>query len=280
MNLIKHKKEINQKGFTIVKKAFPKKIIKRLLLDLNKYEKTKMRSTTGKKIIDSKLILNPHNNSKNFCRILFSNLVEKFCISFLNDPYYRSIPKKMPNYCLNHSIARSSGKDFLTYHRDDRNPPSTSKEVCYLQFGLAIDEVDRNNGCTTCIPKSHLTNSYVKNIKKYKPFYFVLKPGDLIVYDGRLWHSAQKNSSDRSRWMFFFGFARWHLRQTYDFTRNININILKNLNLKEKLKLGYHAITKISEEANNGAGQRGNLKYAQLQHKLILKKMKKNKLHY
>ena len=117
-----------------------------------------------------------------------------------------------------------------------------------------LNKVDEKNGPFQYLEKSHLFKNIVKvhNIlkNKYSDKWFtdeqvkkisekaglkiatvIAEPGDLIVYDGRLWHSAQKNSSDRSRWMFFFGFARWHLRQTYDFTRNIN-TLSKIFNLK------------------------------------------------
>tara|TARA_B110000977_G_scaffold193940_1_gene269690 strand:- start:902 stop:1060 length:159 start_codon:yes stop_codon:yes gene_type:complete len=30
----------------------------------------------------------------------------------------------------------------------------------------------------------------------------------------------------------FFGFAKWHLRQTYDFTKNITKKLLKTLSAK------------------------------------------------
>ena len=70
---------------------------------------------------------------------------------------------------------------------------------------------------------------------------------------------------------FFFGFARWHLRQTYDFTKDISKKILKTLSTKDILKLGFHAITKLNEKKSDLAGQRGNLKYAIANYKKILK---------
>jgi ectoine hydroxylase-related dioxygenase (phytanoyl-CoA dioxygenase family) len=164
---------------------------------------------------------------------------------------------------LSMSIVRSSGKDLLTFHRDDRNPPSNSKEVSNLQFAVALEKSDESNGCTVCVPRSHLFDYYVKDIEKYNKFNFVLQPGDLMIYDGRLWHSASPNYSDRTRWKFFFGYCRWHLKQTYDYTKNIDTNILKNLTLNQKLILGFHSITKITDDEVDGAGQRGNLDYAE-----------------
>ena len=159
----------------------------------------------------------------------------------------------------------------MNFHRDDRNPPSKSKEVCYLQFALALEEVTKENGCTVVIPGTHLIETYVKNIKKHKPYYVCMEEGDLLVYDGRLWHSALGNFSKKTRWMFFFGFARWHFRQTYDYPKDLNKKILKKLSLKDILKIGFHAITKTKEDGKSGAGQRGDLNYARINFKNRLK---------
>jgi hypothetical protein len=126
--------EIKSQGYAIIRNFIKKDDIESLLKDTKSFDLIKMRSTTGNEIIDSKLTLTPHKNSINFCSIIFDKTIEKFCKYFLNDIYYRSIPQNLPNYSLNMSIVRSSGKDLLTFHRDDRNPPSNSKEVTNLQF--------------------------------------------------------------------------------------------------------------------------------------------------
>tara|TARA_B110000977_G_C11001035_1_gene463827 strand:+ start:762 stop:980 length:219 start_codon:yes stop_codon:yes gene_type:complete len=67
--------------------------------------------------------------------------------------------------------------------------------------------------------------------------------------------------------MFIFGFARWYLRQTYDFTRNVGKKLLKTLSKKDILKLGFHAITKFDEKDSDTTGQRGNFNYAMKNYK-------------
>ena len=262
-NFEKSCNEIKSQGYTIIRNFIEKEDLVSLLTDTNSFELIKMRSTSGNKIIDSKLTLTPHKNSLSFCNIIFNQTIEKFCKYFLNDIYYRSIPQDLPNYSLNMSIVRSSGKDLLSFHRDDRNPPSNSKEVTNLQFAVALEKSDENNGCTVCVPGSHLFSHYVQDIEKYDKYNFILEPGDLMIYDGRLWHSALPNFSDRTRWKFFFGYSRWHIKQTYDYTKNISTNILKSLTLNQKLILGFHSITKENDDASDGAGQRGNLEYTE-----------------
>ena len=267
-----HFKNINKNGFTIIKNAFSKKIIDELLLDLRRFSRVKMKSTSSSRLIDSKLVINPHSQSIKYLKVINSKIVEDFCIKLLNDRFYRIINRKLPNYCLNHSIVRSSGKENLSLHRDDRNPPSDGKEICYLQFGLALENSNRTNGCTIVIPKSHKKKTYVNKTESKKKKFIELNKSDLLIYDGRLWHGAEKNRSNKTRWMFFFGFARWHLRQTYDFTKDIKKDILKKLSKKDILKLGFHAITKLNEKEGEVASQRGNLNYALANFKKILGK--------
>jgi ectoine hydroxylase-related dioxygenase (phytanoyl-CoA dioxygenase family) len=262
--------EIHNNGFAIVKNAFSKKLVNDLFDDLKKLSQVKMRSTNSTNLIDSKLIINPHSQSVNYLKVINSKIIENYCLNFLNDKFYKIINKKLPNYCLNHSIVRSSGKEALNLHRDDRNPPSNSKEICYLQFGLAIDDSNKANGCTIVIPKSHKKKTYVTKSGSKKKKYIEIKKGDLLIYDGRIWHGAEKNKSNKTRWMFFFGFARWHLRQTYDFPKDMNKKILKTLSKKDILKLGFHAITKLNEKKSGTASQRGDLRYAIANHKKIL----------
>ena len=164
--------DIHKNGFAIVKNAFSKKLVNDLFVDLKKLSQVKMRTTNSTSLIDSKLIISPHSQSVNYLKVINSKIVEDFCLNFLNDKFYKSINKKLPNYCLNHSIVRSSGKEALNLHRDDRNPPSDSKEICYLQFGLAIDNSNKANGCTIVIPKSHKKKTYVtKSGSKKKNIY-------------------------------------------------------------------------------------------------------------
>ena len=266
--------QIKKKGYVVIKNGFEKKLINKLLIEAKNFSQKKDNLVKARLAVDSKLIISPHSHSLNFLKIINHKMVEYFCMRLLNDPFYNSL-KKLPNYCLNHSIIRSSGKKVLKFHRDDRNPPSTNNEVCYLQFILALEESNKKNGCTIVVPGSHRKNTYVQNINKHKKKYIELKSGDILIYDGRLWHSAGSNKTDGTRWMFIFGFARWHLRQTYDFTRNISKKLLKTLKKKEILKLGFHAITKFDEKSSDTTGQRCNLNYAMANFKKVLKNSKR-----
>lgn len=261
---------IKEFGYTIFRNAVDEKVINNLKLDLVSMSKISMRATTGDNTIDSNLILNPHSYSRNFHNIVTSKALIELLRPLLNDPFYRSIPPDLPNYCLNFSICRSSGYDPLDWHRDDRNPPSTHEEPCYVQLGLALDRSDESNGCTLIVPKSHRFNTYVKDVPDHEQIAVVLNPGDLIVYDGRLWHSAQPNISGNSRLIFFFAFARWHLRQTYDFPNNLKLDILQDLSLEEKLLMGFHAISKINPQNDITAGQRGDLAHMEIEYEKIL----------
>ena len=66
------------------------------------------------------------------CLILLNQLTEKILKPLLNDPYYRFLPKNVPNYCLSYFNARSSGSD-LALHIDS-NIPFKGKYTSAMQF--------------------------------------------------------------------------------------------------------------------------------------------------
>ena len=112
-----------------------------------------------------------------------------FCI-FLNDIYYRFLPKEYPNYILNFFNARSSGNK-LDLHIDSHTP-NKGKYLNMIQLSFVIDTQNKKNGCTIVVPKSHNSGTYsnrkTKNIK-----YLQTNPGDLVLWDSRLWHGTHEN---------------------------------------------------------------------------------------
>ena len=197
--------DIYTNGYTIIENFIDDKIqLASLINELNAMRQKKMRSTTSNKLIDSKLIINPHASSKLFLDLISNKIITEINKKLLNDPFYRLIEDELPNYCLNFSICRSSGEDSLGWHRDDRNPPSSSRDICYTQFGLALEDSSIENGCTRIIPNTHIIPTYVnKNIDGLNKIDVIQKAGDLLIYDGRLWHAAHSNISSRTRWIFF-----------------------------------------------------------------------------
>ena len=254
-------KSIRIKGYYVFKS-----ILK--VAEINKYSKILIKQKSygqasfyKKKIIDknTKLVLNLQTKDKNFLKLIENKLMNKINIHFLNDKNYRSISKKLPNYTLSQFVARSSGKEPCVIHMDDKCP-STSNNVNYLQWGIPLTDTNYENGCTTLMEKSHKFG-IDKPSKLNKKFRNIeLKKGDIVVWDGRIWHGARVNYSKKDRWIIIVTFSRWFFKPHYDIARSFPKKFYKYLNVKLKIILGFASISKSSERM--GLVQRGDIKSA------------------
>ena len=116
------------------------------------------------------------------------------------------------------------------------------------------------NGCSTLLEKSHklgieIPKQFNKDFKNIE-----LKKGDVVVWDGRIWHGAKKNNSKKDRWVIIVTFTRWFFKPHYDIARSFPKKFYKYLNVKLKIILGVASISKSSEKI--GLVQRGDIKSA------------------
>ncbi len=250
------------KGYYIFRSVFNNakinKYSKILSCQKSRYQGGFFKNFISKK---TKVILNLQMKDKVFLELIDNRLMNSINTYFLNDENYKSINLKMPNYVLNQFAARSSGKEPCVIHMDDPCPNSTS-QINYLQWAIPMTDTNANNGCTTILEKSHLfgLNKVGKYSKKFKDIN--LKKGDIAVWDGRIWHGAKKNLSNKDRWIIIVTFTKWFFKPQYDIARSFPKKFYKNLNKNKKIILGFASIPKSSEKM--GVYKRGDLKSANL----------------
>ncbi len=236
---------------------------------INQYSKILLKQKTTyqggffKNIITkkTKIILNLQMKDKIFLELIDNKLMNSINTFFLNDKNYKSINLKLPNYILNQFAARASGKEPCVIHMDDPCPNTTS-QVNYLQWAIPMIETNSQNGCTTLLERSHLFGP--KKIGKYSTKFkdINLKKGDVVVWDGRIWHGAKKNISNKERWVIIVTFTKWFFKPQYDIARSFPRRFYKNLNRNKKIILGFASIPKSTEKM--GVYRRGDLKSADL----------------
>lgn len=84
---------------------------------------------------------------------------------------------------------------------------------------IALDEFTVNNGATQILPYSHLKDQ--KPDEKYFEDNHVkvqAKPGQGLLFHGRLWHAGGANITDKPRHALTLNFCRSFMRQHFDFT--------------------------------------------------------------
>ena len=126
-------------------------------------------------------------------------------------------------------------------HTDSRFISST-KPLTINVFWL-LDDFNKFNGALRYIPGSHKFLKFPNNKKiNKKEVKVIAKKGDVIIFDGNLWHGNDKKFKDLDRWVLVFRYAPWFYRPAFLNEYNTPNNIYKLLTKKQKTLLGFKHI--------------------------------------
>ena len=238
----KHINEIKKKGFVRIKKFLStRETLKYKKLVFSNYNKLKIKSYKGtpKRDSDDKILYNLQNKNLEFIKLITRKKILDIAKYFLNDPYYRFLKEKEPNFNLKYFNARSSGKE-LELHIDCHLPFKGSK-TNMMQFLILLENSDIANGCTKVVPRSHLSGNF-SNRKTNMIEPLAGNAGDLIIWDSRLWHGTYKNVKKKTRWAIVATFGSWWLKPAMDITKSLPNSIYKKCNNVQKQILGFCSI--------------------------------------
>lgn len=246
-NTESHINNIKIKGFTIIKNFLKKKEVNKYLKLIEiYYKKNKVRKYSGVPNRDKtdKILYNLQNKDFNFIKLITSKKTLEIAKYFLNDPYYKFLPPHRPNFILKYFNARSSGSE-LDLHIDTCMPFKGNRTYM-MQFVFLLEKSNFSNGCTKVVPGSHISGNYCdRNTKKL--LYLEGNPGDLIIWDSRLWHGTTENKINKSRWAIICTFSNWFIKQSMDIPKGLPKNIYKKCNNLQKQILGFCSIPPINE---------------------------------
>ena len=164
---------------------------------------------------------------------------------FLNDPFYKQIPQNKANFILRSMGARTSSKP-LPLHIDSMFP-YVGSNVITMQAILFLEESNEETGCSLVIPGSHNLGLYAREDMIGQAIPLTAKPGDLVVWDGRIIHGTKSNTSNRTRWSIVATMARWWLKQQYRITEAVPETILKDCSREQMTILGFDSVPGLTE---------------------------------
>ena len=238
MKKINHKLHVNKikkQGYTVIKNFLSTTELSLIKKKIKKIEKQKNTVKTGNNI------WHLHNYDKIFTKIICKKEVQKILMPLLNDPFYKTINLKLPNYILGESMIIDE-KGFMNLHLDSYIPSSSSK-LYMANVLFLLDDRTRDNACTILIKKTHRKDSYPdRNKKNYNYLYLEGKKGDLIIYDSRIWHGrceAKINTPNRT---LVYIVQSWFIKQRFDYIHLLPNRIYTKLNNLEKQFLGFCSI--------------------------------------
>ncbi len=185
------------------------------------------------------VLYNVQNRDYNLLDLLIGNIqIQEILVKCLNDTWYQAIPKGKPNYILRGYSARASGPEQMPLHIDSFIP-NHGPEISVMQVAVPLDSQNTENGCTIAVPGSHQSNRYATQADLKDAIPIESEPGDVIIWDSRLWHGALGNISNSSRWALIGTFSRWWIKQNYEITRTLRQEIYEQLSDEQKVVMGY-----------------------------------------
>jgi hypothetical protein len=165
-------------------------------------------------------------------------LVMDLLRGLLNDAYYKQIPSDRPNFVLRAMAGRSSGKATLPLHLDSFMP-SSGQYCVACQVAIILEDQTLDTGCTLVVPGSHRSDQYADQAAMSRAIPLETRTGDIVIWDGRIWHGALGNKTERTRWSLISTFARWWVKQNFDITGTLPQALYEMLDDDEKAILGY-----------------------------------------
>ena len=243
----KYINDIKKKGYVVVPAVLTKTEViklKRLVEQYYLKDAKRKNPTFLQHKNKDKTVYNLQNKNYSFIKILSKKIIVNIAKYFLNDPFYQFLPKNKPNYILKYYNARSSINK-LDLHID-AYMPFKGDQTYMMQFVFLLDKSTLKNGCSVVVDGSHRSGKFCnrksKNIKN-----LTAKPGDLIIWDSRLWHGARENTNQETRWALVATLTRWFIKQSMDITNSLPSTIYKKCTNSEKLFLGYCSIPPYDE---------------------------------
>lgn len=227
----RHLDELQLQGYTACKALFDDKTIAQLRDRLLQHSPAKTNA--------HEFIYNLQNKDIFFyTTIVRQPLLRNILLQCLNDRWYKRIPQDKANFILRGLVGRSSGKEALSLHIDSFIP-AAGPYIWNMVVSIALGNSGRDNGCTLVIPGSHRIGEYATQDWLKYAHNIELDPGDVFIFDSRVWHGAGANKSDTTRWVINATFSRWWIKQSFDIAGSIPKGFLAELTEEEIGILGF-----------------------------------------
>lgn len=239
----KHLQQLRENGFAILKNVLTAKKCAEFKSLLEKTyseyssnyaldsEKNGLSDKSGEKVV-----YNLHNKNYSWFQLFEHEKVLPIVTELLQEGSYQN---NEPIYLYNIS-ARSPniGSGEQQIHIDGGIPGL--RVPLFVNVMWYFDNVNESNGPTLVVPKSHrkksfCPNGYIpKNIKK-----LLVNKGDVVIFDGSLWHGGSKSINGKSRWAMILGYTRWFIKPSFDYAKNTPQEIWIKLTDTQKRLLGF-----------------------------------------
>jgi len=237
MSLEQFKHDMDKKGWFILEAAAPNDLVSRLKKELNEIYPLYRSIQEKNKVADLTEDTMHHT-------VVFSPTTLEFLDQNPAHPYLESYFEG--NYILNTlggSIVTPNSTIYTrNIHRDSRT--FSSDQHILVNTLLMLDDSTIENGCTWMYSGSHKMPKKPDNEEFFSnAIRLPCKAGDLIIFDGNIWHAAGKNTSNENRNLITPIYTKPIIKQQLDYPRAFGYDFAHRISERLKQILGYNALT-------------------------------------
>jgi len=240
-NILKAVNEINKDGFTVLRKLYNYQLINKILYDVKTF-KYEVHPNNIANLNKNKNTI--YNIQYKFPETLFLISKNKILLEILknqlNDQFYGKIKKEKANFILRGSIARTEDKSGLPWHIDSF-VPFAGLFPWIMAVTIPLEKYTKKNGCFRVIKGSHHFGQYVSQKPKGEIIEIEANPGDVIVWNGGIWHQTGPNTTRNTRWSIISTFCRWWIKPSFNHSKTIPNELFNQLTKEELTLLDYYA---------------------------------------
>lgn len=240
-----HKEQLVSEGYTILPNILPaeecerlKEIFEASYAKLSPFYATnKPGSAHG---LDSKksekIVYNVHNKDRHLLQYIDYPKTFPYAKFLLQRGSYQESEAVI----YQNSAARTPlpGCGDQQLHIDSKVPgmeAALSVQVMYL-----LDDFREENGATRIVPGSHRISAFPENGKRYPNEIVVTAPkGSVLIFHAGLWHGSGANQTNADRWAMIITYARWFVKPSFDYSRNLPSAMYSLLSDQQKDLLGF-----------------------------------------
>ena len=245
--------KIKRHGYALVQRVFSPeycdsvkecalKNINELLIDYGKYDNSK--SVLADK--SQEMVLNNiQNKDYMFMDLISAPETTSVIAKVLQEGSYCD---SEPFHVINTQIRAL--KPFATKQQlhIDSNLPGLGGFCLVAVVIVMLDDFTEENGATRVVPGSHTSGRYADNGVTYPEEILITgSKGDVVIFDGALWHGSSTNFSDEERWSVNIGYGRWFLKPSFDMPRSLVPSIYEQMSEFEKNLMGLKTVPPLDE---------------------------------
>lgn len=227
-------------GWVVIPEVYSKSLMEEIKQEFYEYEDEFKRIQVNKNI--GHLVKNATHHTPVLCRKMLK-LLEENKVSPILDLFFEG------KYILNTMGLSKVVKDSELYtkniHRDVRSFMGASK--LWLNTLIMLDDSTEENGATWVLESSRNTPEKPNDDYFFKNSVRATgKAGDVLLFDGDIWHAAGENLTDSPRHIITPFYSKPFIKQQLDYPRAFGPDFGKTCTPHLRQVLGYNALTPVS----------------------------------